>query len=507
LDAARRVATGQVLRAAGESRGRDHLVLRGSLLLTRWFGDAAREPGDIDWVVRPHTVKMEDAGGVELVNDLIRRASSLGASGVQILADQVRVDDIWTYERAPGRRVIFPWEAPGLPLGAVQCDLVFGERLPVDPVNMTFDDGAGRLVSLHAATPELSLAWKLLWLATDTYPQGKDLYDAVLLAERTTLSRALLQQVFANADSASSLPTSDDFALQWDVDWKTFRTEYPQVPGEARDWQERLAAALKRACPADQVERCQTSARASSDVTEKTMSVFPQQQFAPSELERLLAALSDRRPRVAHGACAVLEAHYVVPREQLWALLATARRAHTRSCIVRLLARGERIDSMTWLLNAVALGDRAVSEQACRHLTHWGDAWPRVTPERISAFRVALTRASAAMPAPLREQLWAFVYHVEGRPARVKRAMVAAPRASVPSQAFYLVAPVRASVMEPLMSPLMALAKVNALRKGASVAKAERAPEPPPLRLSGCVVRRRYELPPRRWAPWRWILP
>ena len=53
-----------------------------------------------------------------------------------------------------------------------------------------------------------------------------------------------------------------------------------------------------------------------------------QQHFAPSELERLLAALSDRRPRVAHGACAVLEAHYVVPREQLWALLATAPPFH-----------------------------------------------------------------------------------------------------------------------------------------------------------------------------------
>jgi hypothetical protein len=238
--------------------------------------------------------------------------------------------------------------------------------------------------------------------------------------------------------------------------------------------------------------------------------MFAQQQFAPSELERLLAALSDRRPRVAHGACAVLEAQYVVPRELLWALLARARRSHTRACVVRLLARGERIDSMTWLLNAIALGDRAVREQACRHLMRWGEVWPPVTPQRIAEFRVALTRASATLPAPLREQLWAFVHHVDGTSPRVKQTSVAAHRASVAtpaSKASRLVAPVKAPVMEPLMSPLMALAKASALRKAALVAKVDMvAPEPVPLRLPGCVVRRRYELPPRRRAPWRWML-
>jgi len=158
----------------------------------------------------------------------------------------------------------------------------------------------------------------------------------------------------------------------------------------------------------------------------------------------------------------------------------------------------------------VALGDRAVSEQACRHLTRWGDSWPRVTPERISAFRMALARASKDLPAELRERLWAFVDHVEGRPPRVKRRRAVQYQAAVATQASkasHLMAPVKPPVMESLMSPLMALAHAHARRVAVSVGKADAAPEPPaPPPLPGCVVRRRYELPPRPRAPWRWIL-
>jgi hypothetical protein len=497
---ARRRVTGHVLRAAAESSWPDHLVLRGSLLLKTWFGDDAREPGDIDWVVRPHSMKVNDADGVKLVDDLIRRASSPSPSGVRILADQVRVDDIWMYERAPGRRVVFPWEAPGLPIGIVQCDLVFGERLPVEPVDVTVSDGVGGVVSLRAATPELSLAWKLLWLETDTYPQGKDLYDAALLAERTTLSPELLRRVFANADLDQSLPTTDDFPLHWNVDWEAFRAEYPHVRGEARDWQERLTAALRRS----RLQRCQTPTTASSDVAETTMTALPRQP-EEVELELLVAALADRSPKAAHAACARLESEFVVPRGRLWTLLATASRSHTRSCVVRLLARGERIDSMTWLLNAFAIGDRPVREQVCKHLTRWGDTWPCVTPERIAAFRMALARASKDLPAELRDRLWAFVDYVDGRPPRVKRRKATqyqAAAATQASKASQLMAPVKA----PLMSPLLALAKANARRTRAVRAKADAAPEPPPPPLPGCVVRRRYELPPRRRPPWRWIL-
>lgn len=59
-------------------------------------------------------------------------------------------------------------------------------------------------VLLPAAARELSLAWKPMWLVGDLYPQGKDLYDAVLLAERHRLPNALLQEVFRQAGEALS---------------------------------------------------------------------------------------------------------------------------------------------------------------------------------------------------------------------------------------------------------------------------------------------------------------
>lgn len=41
----------------------------------------------------------------------------------------------------------------------------------------------------------LSLAWKILWLASDIWAHGKDLYDAVLPAERVTLPEDLRRWV------------------------------------------------------------------------------------------------------------------------------------------------------------------------------------------------------------------------------------------------------------------------------------------------------------------------
>ena len=503
--AARRLVTGHVLHALADSAWAHYLVLRGSLLLRAWFGDAAREPGDIDFVVRPSELSVEGAAGRNLVRDLIRRASSPqpACGGVRILADQVRVDDIWTYERARGRRVVFPWEADGLPVGAVQCDLVFGEQLPVEASRVAIADGSGGAVSLWAAPRALSLAWKLLWLVTDCSPQGKDLFDAVLLAERTSLSAELLRRVFVDADCLKQLPARDDFPSDFDVDWVAFAAEYPHLTNDARCLPRRLADALRcRATTAVAVaadDACQTASASPSnpsEKSEKTMTALTRQPHVQvAELDRLLAALSDRRARVAHDACTVLAEDYVVPRDRLWALLATAGRAHTRTCVVRLLARGERLDSMTWLLNAVALGDGAVRDQACKHLARWGDVWPSVTPRQIVGFRVALVRASAALSAPLRERLWAFVNHVDGRTPRVGRAA----RVTATAKPVTRVAP----QVTPRSAALRHVAGVGTLESLAQ-AVARKPPAPP---LPGCVVLRWYELPPRRRAPWRWVLP
>ena len=215
-----------------------------------------------------------------------------------------------------------------------------------------------------------------------------------------------------------------------------------------------------------------------------------------AEQDRLLAALSDRRARVAHEACTVLAHDHVVPRERLWALLATANRAHTRNCIVRLLARGERIDSMTWLLNAAAFADKAVRLQACTHLARWGSGWLSVPPRRLAAFRVALDRASPLLPDDLRQRMWDYLRYVDGL-ASLQSRLVAPTRPRVmPRPA----AVAKVAVKRPVMREVLANAK-------ATIATCAIAPQQSqPLRLPGCVVLRQYELPPRRRAPWRWLL-
>jgi hypothetical protein len=240
---------------------------------------------------------------------------------------------------------------------------------------------------------------------------------------------------------------------------------------------------------------CQTALAPSSILAETPMCALRPKLHELAEQDRLLAALSDRRARVAHEACTVLAHDHVVPRERLWTLLATASRAHTRNCIVRLLARGERIDSMTWLLNAAAFADRAVRVQACTHLARWGSGWAKVPAQRLAAFRVALDRASPYLPDELRLRLQEYVRYVDG----VEAAPSPQPRHLTPQRK-----PPRVLAQTP--APWVGIVRPLLRATASSVATALAEPQSHPLRLPGCVVLRQYELPPRRRAPWRWLL-
>ncbi|MDX3537927.1 nucleotidyl transferase AbiEii/AbiGii toxin family protein [Streptomyces sp. MB09-01] len=245
--AARRTALDVVAHGVARSGWADSLVLRGSTLMSGWFGAAAREPHDLDFVVVPQDWGIEEPRTGRLLAAVAEAAERAASEhGLVIAADAAVSEDIWTYERVPGRRLVLPWSAPGLPGGQVQLDFVFNERLPAPPEPA---DVSG--VRLQAATPELSLAWKLVWLATDMYPQGKDLYDAVLLAERCTAPYELVRTVFR--ESGEFFPpeapwdapvTLEAFSeVKW-ADWDTFRSEYPGLPGSAESYAERLLAAL-----------------------------------------------------------------------------------------------------------------------------------------------------------------------------------------------------------------------------------------------------------------------
>lgn len=228
-----------------DSQWNEHLVLRGSLLLKPWY-EEAREPGDIDWVFRPANIAGDDPFAAEFFEHLIKSVSENPNLGIiHFESDKIAVDNIWTYERAAGKRIVFPWRADGLPPGIVQIDIVFNEPLQNSPIQtpVKISDDNGRL--LWTADKELSLAWKLLWLETDIYPQGKDLYDAVLLAERTYLPLELLERVFRAGDwRPSNEKLTAEFPLRWKIDWANFQLEYPWVEGEAKEWQSRLSRAL-----------------------------------------------------------------------------------------------------------------------------------------------------------------------------------------------------------------------------------------------------------------------
>ncbi|WP_037675836.1 nucleotidyl transferase AbiEii/AbiGii toxin family protein [Streptomyces griseus] len=246
--AARRRALDLVLAAVAGSEWVESLVLRGSVLMSAWFGEAAREPGDLDFVVVPQDWNIDEPQTERMLAGIAEAAQALAdarGQGIRISAAGAVAEDIWTYERVPGRRMVLPWDAPGLPGGHVQLDFVFNEPLPAEPVPVEVAGGA----VVHGATPELSLAWKLMWLINDMHGQGKDLYDAVLLAERHPLPHALLHEVFRISGEwpypyRQSVLLEDVVEGVGFVEWDHFVTEYPQFADAEQEFVERLVRAV-----------------------------------------------------------------------------------------------------------------------------------------------------------------------------------------------------------------------------------------------------------------------
>ena len=239
-----------ILSAVAGSPLRESLCIRGSVLLRRYLGDVSRVPGDIDWVVLPATVKVNDEHGRGIIEALKQLLSESTFSGAALHVDDAVLDSIWTYDRVPGRRLTIPWSSDDIAPGTVQMDFVYGEELWTPPVQLALNGTTD--LHIKAASPELSLAWKLLWLATDMHPQGKDLYDAVLLAEAHEISEVLIERAFSEASQWTSTTPIGHVAGRsvidsWPVDaieWETLIAEYPQIEGTASQWKNRLANAI-----------------------------------------------------------------------------------------------------------------------------------------------------------------------------------------------------------------------------------------------------------------------
>lgn len=244
--AAREMVMDHVLQCVAQSAYRDDLVLRGSMLMKKWYGAEARVPGDIDWVFWPASIAMKNefaTSCIEFVANVIRQIS---VGPVRVLADTLAMDEIWSYERAPGCRLSIPWLAEALPLGHVQTDIVFGEHQAIEPVLTSIGIFSGSEIELLAVTREQALASKLLWLRTDMSPQGKDFYDAFLLSRDALLTLEQLSQTFQLARKKLPRETPSEWILNRPVAWNHFETEYPELAGRHKQWEVELKEALKR---------------------------------------------------------------------------------------------------------------------------------------------------------------------------------------------------------------------------------------------------------------------
>ncbi|WP_323185622.1 hypothetical protein [Kitasatospora sp. NBC_01287] len=122
---------------------------------------AAREPGDLDFVVVPADWGIDEPRTESMLRgiaDATRTVSQHGGTVVRFEAAGAVSEDIWTYERVPGRRLVLPWTSPGLPGGIIQLGFVFNEHLPVEPVPAQIPSRSGGPdAQLNAATAELSM--------------------------------------------------------------------------------------------------------------------------------------------------------------------------------------------------------------------------------------------------------------------------------------------------------------------------------------------------------------
>ncbi|WP_432972306.1 hypothetical protein [Dactylosporangium sp. CA-233914] len=289
----RRSAIDHILTLVGQSALADSLVLRGSVTMLAWAGSAAREPGDIDWVTRPvavlpqerfwpypyvdgphrmrtdpetvhirprdelwapdeldaegfrprlppeglHWLRQEEieADGVHWDVVALIAASPQTPDGVRLDAENVQVGNLSSYyaysygeDGGGGVRVTVPFEGC-----SVQLDFAYDEALPEPPVATAIPRADGSLGAHWTASPALSLAWKLQWLAAEG--RDKDLYDAVLLAELPGLQ--LSPRLRRLSGIAGVTP---DEIRQWPI------TDDTVLPGGAARWLERLAVALGR---------------------------------------------------------------------------------------------------------------------------------------------------------------------------------------------------------------------------------------------------------------------
>jgi uncharacterized protein (TIGR02996 family) len=194
-------------------------VLRGSTLLKRWFGEAARPAGDIDleWFQQPgwggrFTSPVEHARGLCMfaVGDHYGSPIEFVEPDIPVPSDGV---SLWEYD-TPGVRCYTGWTWTDRKLrGVLQIDIAQAGSYDLAGVateTIEFPRQWGEPARLLAYSPEMLLAAKLSWIVRHvqckTAPEGrcfltflgepKDLFDAHLLLTQGRLRPEVFQSAF-----------------------------------------------------------------------------------------------------------------------------------------------------------------------------------------------------------------------------------------------------------------------------------------------------------------------
>ena len=211
-------------------------------------------PEGLQWVMGEGWEQSSPYGDLR---DLVRENNWI-AEGLALDPDGFEESREWMYAAydMPGVQIRIPWHAvteagpdPDLE-GEVSLDFALDETVPQRPVWTRIPRLGGGHSVVRAASAELSLAWKLLWLLRDTedagFSKAKDLYDAVVLAELPgmVLDGKLLRRVLRKSEGLEV----EDFTVRdlggVAVDWAAFTQVEPRAVGTLEEWLRRLANAL-----------------------------------------------------------------------------------------------------------------------------------------------------------------------------------------------------------------------------------------------------------------------
>lgn len=237
--AARRSALDVVARGVARSGWADSLVLRGSMLMAGWFGAAAREPHDLDFVVVPRDWAIEEPRTGQLLAAVAQSAERSAAEqgGLVMPAAGAVSEDIWTYERVPGRRLVLPWSAPGLP----------GARSSWTS-SSTSASRRSRSRRRRGRAPAGGHAGAVAGLEAGLAGHGH-VPAGQGPVRRGPARRALHGPVRADPHGLPGVGRVHPLTLEafsevkW-ADWDAFRADYPGISGSAASHAERLLTAL-----------------------------------------------------------------------------------------------------------------------------------------------------------------------------------------------------------------------------------------------------------------------